>query len=112
MKNIRIPFIISLLILFTAFFGCSTSKNSTSDENDNNGTNFVTGQILMVNNEPFAKVALVTEKSVYLMDIPEDVRKTLYQNQGRTARVYYTGYSINDESVKVLKVDKIELMEK
>ena len=95
MKNIRIPLIISLLI-----------------ENDNNGTNFVTGQILMVNNEPFAKVALVTEKSVYLMDIPEDVRKTLYQNQGRTARVYYTGYSINDESVKVLKVDKIELMEK
>ena len=112
MKNIRIPLIISLLILFTSLFGCSASNKSTSDENDNNGTNFVTGQILMVNNEPFAKVALVTEKSVYLMDIPEDVRKTLYQNQGRTARVYYTGYSINDESVKVLKVDKIEIMEK
>ncbi|MGB8320594.1 MAG: hypothetical protein WCE54_20855 [Ignavibacteriaceae bacterium] len=111
MKNIKIPFIILLLILFTILSGCSASNNSTSNENDNNGTNFVTGKILMVNNEPFSEVAIVTDKSVYLMDIPEDVRKTLYQNQGSTARVYYTGYSINNESVKVLKVEKVEIMQ-
>jgi hypothetical protein len=112
MKTIKIPVIISFSILFAILlFGCSAS-NSTSNENDDNGTNFVTGQILMVNNEPFSRVAIVTEKSVYLMDVPEDVKKTLYQNQGRTAKVYYSGYSINDESVKVLKVDKIEIMEK
>ncbi len=113
MKTIKISAIISFSILFSILlFGCSASNNSTSNENDKNGTNFVIGQILMVNNEPFSEVAIVTEKSVYLMDIPEDVRKTLYQNQGRTAKVYYTSYSINDESVKVLKADKIEIMEK
>ena len=78
MKTIKIPVIISFSILFAILlFGCSAS-NSTSNENDNNGTNFVTGQILMVNNEPFSRVAIVTEKSVYLMDVPEDVKKTLF----------------------------------
>jgi len=113
MKTIKLPLTISFSILLVILLiGCSASKNFASNENDDNGTNFVTGQILMVNNEPFAKIAIVTDKSVYLLDIPEDVRKTLYQNQGRTAKVYYTGYSINDESIKVLKADKIEIMAK
>ncbi|MEJ2105670.1 MAG: hypothetical protein P8X47_14010 [Ignavibacteriaceae bacterium] len=113
MKTIKIPVIISFSILSAILlFGCSASSNSASNENDNNGTNFVTGQILMVNNEPFAKIAIVTDKAVYLLDIPEDVRKTLYQNQGRTAKVFYTSYTVNDESIKVLKADKIEIMAK
>ncbi len=66
----------------------------------------------MVNNEPFSRIALLTEKSVYLLDCPEEARKALYQNQGMTARVYYNNYSVNDESIKVLKVEKIEILTK
>ena len=110
MKKTKILFIISLLIQCTLLFRCSGSSNSTSNESDKNGTNFVTGQILMVNNEPFSRIAIVTEKSLYLLDIPKELRKALYQNQGRTAKVYYTGFSVNDESLKVLKVEKIEIM--
>lgn len=102
--------IISLLVFITLLLGCSASEDSSSK--GNTGTNFVTGKILMVNNEPFSKVALVTDKSVYLLDCPDDMRKALYQNQGRTAKVYYTGYTINDESVKVLKVEKVEISNK
>jgi hypothetical protein len=102
--------IISLFILLMLLFGCSASKNSTSDENDKTGTNFVTGQILMVNNEPFARIALITDKSLYLLDCPEEMRDALYHNQGRTARIYYKNYTVNDESIRVLKVEKAEIM--
>lgn len=110
MKKSAILKIICLLALFTLLYGCSSSEESSS--NNNTGTDFVTGKILMVNNEPFSKVALVTDKSVYLLDCPEDMRKALYQNQGRTAKVFYSGYIINDESVKVLKVEKVEISNK
>ena len=112
MKKTLIINIISLFILFILLYGCSASSNSASNENDKDGTDFVTGKILMVNNEPFSKVALVTDKSVYLLDCPEDMRNALYQHQGMTAKVYYTSYSVNDESIKVLKVEKVEIANK
>ncbi len=109
MKKRFILNIISLLFLFNTLIGCSAAGNSASDENDKAGTNFVTGQILMVNNEPFARIAVITDKSVYLLDCPEEMRDALYQNQGRKAKVYYSSYSVNDESLKVLKVEKVEI---
>ena len=93
---------ISLLFLFTTLLGCS-AESSTSN------LNFITGQILMVNNEPFARVAIMTDTSVYLLDCPSEIEDTLYKNQGRTAKVYYNSIAINKESIKVLKVDKVEI---
>ena len=110
MKKTAILKAVNFLIFFAFLIGCSSSKNSTSDKNGD--ISFVTGKILMVNNEPFSKVALVTDKSVYLLDCPEDMRKALYENQGRTAKVYYTGSTINDESIKVLTVEKVEISNK
>jgi hypothetical protein len=110
MKKIYSIEIISLLYFIIILLGCSSSSDSSLQGEDENGINFVTGEILMVNNEPFAKIALLNDKSLYLLDCPEDVGNILSKNQGKTAKVYYSSSSVNKESVKVLKVDKIEII--
>ena len=102
--------IISLFIIIMLLSGCSTSKDSSLQGEDENGIKFVTGEILMVNNEPFARIALLNDKSLFLLDCPEDVNNILSKNQGKTAKVYYSSSTINKESIKVLKVDKIEIV--
>ncbi len=108
MKKLILLNIISLLFLLLILLGCSTSENSASS--GQSGTNFVTGEILMVNNEPFARVALMNDTSLYLLDCSGEIKDTLYNNQGKKAKVYYSSVSTNNESIKVLKVDKVEII--
>lgn len=93
-------FIISFFILLT---GCTGSK-------DMDGTSFVIGQIQMVSNEPFAKLALINDATLYLLECDEDVYKMLYYNQGKSAKIYYNSMYKNDEGLKVLKTTNAEIL--
>lgn len=108
MKKLIPIYLISLLSALVILLGCSASKNSNS--NDQSGTNFVTGEILMVNNEPFAKIALINDTSLFLLDCSGKIRDALYNNQGKKAKIYYSSVSTNKEKIKVLKVDKVEII--
>ena len=109
MKNILIIIPTSFLLLFVNILCCSSQSDSVK-EKDNSGTNFVTGKILMAQNEPFTELALVTDNSVYLLDCPDEIKEIIYNNQGKTAKVYYSNVSKNEESVRVLQVDKVEII--
>lgn len=95
--------------VFLSFFiaavvvGCSTSKK-IMDENT------VTGQIQMVGNEPFARLAIINDNDFYMLDCTGAIKDTVYNNQGRMARVYFSGISTNNQQQKVLKVEKIDIV--
>ena len=93
------------LSFFILFFtvGCSSSKENTSDKT-------ITGQIQMVNNEPFAELALRNDDGLFILDCTGEAKETIYNNQGRTAKIYFSSVSSNNMKQKVLKVDKVELM--
>jgi hypothetical protein len=108
MKKSVLLYLISLLSSLVILLGCSASENSASD--DQSGTNFVTGELLMVNNEPFARIALMNDTSLFLLDCPDGIKDILYNNQGKKAKVFYSSVSTNQEKIKVLKVDKVEII--
>jgi uncharacterized protein YcfL len=93
-------FVISFFIFLA---GCTGSK-------DMDGTSFVIGQIQMVSNEPFANLALINDASLYLLDCNEDVYKMLYNNQGKSVKIYYSSMYKNDEGLKVLKTINAEIL--
>jgi hypothetical protein len=101
----------SFLILFlgAVLYSCSSSSKTSLNEKDSSGTNFVTGQILMVENEPFVKLALLSDSTVYLLECPDEMNNEIYKNQGKEAKVYYRKIFKNKESVKVLDVEKVEI---
>jgi hypothetical protein len=96
--------LISFISFIILFIGCSGSENA-------DGTSFVTGEIQMVNNEPFAVLAVVNDTTVYLIDCPDEIRELLYNNQGRSAKIYYNSIHKNEEGLKVLKALNVELSE-
>ncbi len=94
-------FLSFFVLLFTV--GCSSSKNNMSEKT-------VTGQIQMVNNEPFAELALRNEDGLFILDCTGKAKETIYNNQGRTAKIYFSSISTNNMKQKVLKVEKVELI--
>lgn len=70
----------------------------------------VTGQIQMVNNEPFTELALRNESGLYILDCSGAARDTIYNNQGRTAKIYFSKESTNNINQKVITVEKVELL--
>lgn len=93
---------LTLFIIIYAV-GCDSS-------NMNMKGNSVTGQIQMVNNEPFTELALRNKEGMFLLDCKGAVRDTIYNNQGRTAKIYFSKISTNKMNQKVLTVEKVELM--
>jgi hypothetical protein len=108
MKNIST--IISILLTLSLANILSCSSQSDSLKQNDSGATFVTGQILMAQNEPFAKLALVADSTVYLLNYPDEMKEPLMKNQGKIARVYYKSISKNTDSVNVLNVDKVEIL--
>jgi len=95
---------ISFISFIILFIGCNGSKNT-------DGTSFVLGQIQTVNNEPFAVLAVINDTSVYLLDCNDEIHQTLYKNQGKSAKVYYSSMYKNDEGLKVLKAVNVEILD-
>lgn len=94
-------FLSFFVLLFTV--GCSSSQNNLSG-------NTVTGQIQMVNNEPFAELALRNNNGLFILDCSGAVKDTIYYNQGKTAKIYFSSVATNKMNQKVLKVEKVELV--
>ncbi len=99
---LNVPLFLSFFILAVSA-GCSSSKN-------NSGERSVTGQIQMVNNEPFTELAVRNEYEFYILDCSGAERKKISGNQGRTAKIYFSKVSTNNLNQKVIKVEKIELL--
>jgi hypothetical protein len=109
MKNILTILSISCLLSVINLLSCSSTDNSSLKDKDP-GTKFVTGEIVMVGNEPFTRLALADDDSLYLMDCPDEIEEILYSNQGKTAKIFFSSTSTNKESFKVLKVEKVEIL--
>ncbi len=98
---------INLIVGFTfvaAFEGC-TIWNSIFPK-------VITGEIQIVGNEPFINIALKNNNEVFILDCPEYLKDLMFQNQGKTVTVYFSNISVNSDSIKVLKVDKLEIHRK
>jgi hypothetical protein len=65
----------------------------------------------MVNNEPFAVLAVINDTSVYLIDCNDEIHKTLYSNQGKSAKIYYSSMYKNNEGLKVLNAVNAEILD-
>ena len=74
--------------LVTAFFllsGCGSSRE-TSDP-----PRTMTGQIMVVGNEPFTRLAVhVENEKVYLLSCDKNTERLLLSNQGRIAKLVYS----------------------
>ena len=108
MKNILTIISILLTLSLANILSCSSQADSLK-QNDS-GENYITGQILMAQNEPFAKLALVADSTVYLLNYPDEMKEPLLKNQGKIARVYYKSISKNTDSISVLNVNKVEIL--
>ena len=94
-------FLSFFVLLFTV--GCSSSQNNLSGKT-------VTGQIQMVNNEPFTELALRNNNELFILDCSGAAKDTIYNNQGKTAKIYFSSVATNKMNQKVLKVEKVELL--
>ncbi len=95
-----------ILFLLIAVFAAGCSAKETMD------SKMITGEIQVVGNEPFTRLALRNKDGIFILDCPADLKDTALKNQGRTANVYFSGISTSEESLKVLKVEKLEVLQK
>ena len=102
----EVKFIMSIFLCFfisVVMLSCSASKKNTKE-------NTVTGQIQMVGNMPFAKLAVRNNKELYILDCSGAVKNSAYNNQGKTAKFFFSSISTNNLNEKVIKVEKIEIL--
>ena len=77
--------LISILILSAVLFiyGCAGSNSTLPAK-------FVVGNIVVVGNEPFTKLALQTGPSgIILLDCDKETKDFLLNNQGRNVKIFY-----------------------
>jgi hypothetical protein len=75
---------ILLLLAFLLVAGCGPSRETFDPPRT------MTGQIMVVGNEPFTRLALrVDNKNTYLISCDEYTRQLLLNNQGRIAKLVY-----------------------
>lgn len=99
-----------LNILFIALgllaLGCGSSANTAQAVKE------LTGQVVVVGNEPFTNLALKTDSAkVYILKCDNKMKTLLRQSQGRIAKVFYKN---EDNSVKpaVIYVEHVEFISK
>ncbi len=91
-----------LLVVAVAFvLGCASSRGTFDPPRT------MTGQIMVVGNEPFTRLAVqVKHEKVYLIHCNEDTRQLLLSRQGRIARLVYNEVreTSRGEELEVLSV--------
>ncbi len=107
MKKIFAAILTVILSLFLLFIihGCFSSEAGTTIMN-----NYIVGQIQMVGSEPFTNLALRNETSVYLLNCSGSVKDSIYHNQGQLAKVYFDSIYTNKDLIRVLKVEKVDVI--
>jgi len=96
------------LLLFFLIAGLIAGCASKAIE----GSRVITGEIQVVGNEPFAKLAVRNNDGIFFLDCSGRTKDFAYKNQGRVGRIYYSSLTTGAESVKVLKVEKIEIIQR
>lgn len=89
------------LTIVATFEGCTLCNNIFPKA--------ITGEIQIVGNEPFINFALKNNKEVFILDCPNQLKDLMFKNQGKTVTVYFSRISVNSDSIKVLKVIKLEI---
>ncbi len=80
--------------------GCSSSRSSDVPQK-------ITGEIMVVGNEPFTKLAArTTNGAVYIIGCDEEIRGLLLSHQGKIADLFYNAIQKNNsgDEINVIKV--------
>ena len=102
-KTIMLAAVSLTAFLITA--GCSSSKSE-------GGTNEVTGQIVVVGNEPFTHLAVKTSPSeVFILDCSKQIKDRLLNNQGKLVKIFFSSKDTTQKP-PVLKVEKAKIISK
>ncbi len=95
-----------LILVAVASDGCSSSKTTFDTPQK------ITGEITVIGNEPFTKLAVRVENGkTFLINGSEEIRKLLLSHQGNIAEIFYTEIE-NKDSVDEIEVTKIEFLSK
>lgn len=94
-----------MLLLYFTILGCASSQKCGDEEKE------VKGISAFVGNEPFTKMAIITDKNdVFVYTAPDSIGTLLYKNQGHYFDVKYI--DVKDSSdihiIKILKANKIK----
>ena len=103
------------LIFFLIAVSCANEKINYNDNSlmkTNVDSTYYEGQITVVGNEPFSKLALIiADTTIYTLDCNEETRDSLLKNQGKFYRVFAKKKTITKTGIK-LKIYKTELIRK
>ena len=101
MKIKRLYLILAIAVV--VYYGCAASK-------DNAAIKEMTGQIVVVGNEPFTNVAIQVNPSTnYILDCSGEIRATLLDNQGKWVKIFYNKID-NSNNINTIEVQKAEIL--
>jgi len=94
------PVLILLLFFTFSIIGCSADSVLSKG--------FIDGQIMVVGNEPFTKLALFdTTNRCYILECSEKIKNELWKKQGSFLRIFFDAHKQDFEGV-ILTVNHIE----
>ena len=83
--------------------GCASSEETS-------GMKELTGQVVVVGNEPFTNLALQVSPSLnYILDCRGKTRDTLLGNQGKWVKIFYNKID-EKNNLKTIEVEKAEIL--
>ena len=100
-KNLRM-LILTPIIIAASFNGCSCNCGKSGSE-----LNYVKGYITVVGNEPFTKLAIMTDDNkVFLLQCSKELKDELWRKQGSFYYILY-GDLRKEEGDTAIVVEKV-----
>jgi len=64
---------------------------------------FIDGQIVVVGNEPFTKLAVLdSANNCYILECPEEMKNELWKKQGTNVRVFFDSHKQDADGIKLI----------
>jgi hypothetical protein len=96
---------ISLVLVFFLSF-CCLVNGCAADRVLPKG--FIDGQIVVVGNEPFTKLAVLDSASnCYILECTVEMKNELWKKQGANVRVFFDSHKLDPDGIKLI-VNHIE----